>query len=45
VYVLSQIESDNHRGASAMSVVLLAIAFCLVVFVDLVERRQEPAGE
>lgn len=45
VYVLSQIESDNHRAASAMSVALLAIAFCLVVFVDLVQRRQEPADK
>lgn len=41
VYVLTQIESDNQRGASAMSVVLLAIAFCLVVVVDLVQRDQE----
>lgn len=41
VYVLSQIESDNQRGASAMSVVLLAIAFTLVFVVDLIQRRQE----
>ncbi len=41
VYVLSQIESENRRAASAMSLVLLAIAFCLVVMVDLVQRRQE----
>ncbi len=41
VYVLSQIESDNQRGASAMSVVLLAIAFTLVLVVDLIQRRQE----
>ncbi len=41
VYVLSQIESENQRGASAMSVILLAIAFCLVVIVDLAQRGQE----
>ncbi len=41
VYVLSQIESENQRAASAMSVALLAIAFCLVVIVDLQQRRQE----
>jgi sulfate transport system permease protein len=44
VYVLSQIESDNQRGASAMSVVLLAIAFTLVFVVDYVQRRQERRG-
>lgn len=41
VYVLSQIESDNQRGASAMSVVLLAIAFTLVFVVDWMQRRRE----
>ncbi|MGB8645905.1 MAG: sulfate ABC transporter permease subunit CysT [Anaerolineae bacterium] len=41
VYVLTQIESENQRSASAMSIVLLAIAFCLVVAVDIVQRRQE----
>ncbi len=41
VYVLSQIESSNQRAASAMSIVLLGIAFCLVVLVDLIQRRQE----
>lgn len=41
VYVLSQIESDNQRGASAMSVVLLAMAFTLVFVVDFIQRRQE----
>ncbi len=41
VYVLSQIESDSQHSASAMSVVLLAIAFSLVFIVDLIQRRQE----
>lgn len=44
VYVLTQIESENQRGASAMSVVLLALAFCLVLVVDLVQRSQERRG-
>lgn len=41
VYVLSQIESDSQRSASAMSVVLLAISFSLVFVVDWIQRRQE----
>jgi ABC-type sulfate transport system permease component len=44
VYVLSQIESDNQQAASAMSVVLLAIAFGLIVLVDLAQRRREARG-
>lgn len=40
VYVLTQIESDNQRGASAMSLVMLAIAFTLVVVVDRIQQRQ-----
>lgn len=41
VYVLSQIESDSQRSASAVSVVLLAIAFTLVFVVDIMQRRRE----
>lgn len=44
VYVLSQIESDNQRGASAVSVVMLAIAFCVILLVDFIQRRR-PALE
>jgi sulfate transport system permease protein len=43
VYVLSQIESDNQRGASAMSLVMLAVAFLVIVTVDLIQRRQPHA--
>jgi sulfate transport system permease protein len=39
VYVLSQIESDNRRAASAVSLVMMGIAFALIVAVDLVQRR------
>lgn len=41
VYVLSQIESDNQRAASAVSIVLLTLAFSLVFVVDFIQRRQE----
>jgi sulfate/thiosulfate transport system permease protein len=39
VYVLGQIESENRRGASAMSLVMLTISFALVLVVDLLGRR------
>ena len=39
VYVLGQIESENRRGASAMSVVMLTFAFALVLLVDVIQRR------
>lgn len=39
VYVLGEIESENRRGASAMSVVMLVLAFSLVLLVDLIQRR------
>ena len=42
VYVLGEIESENQRGASVMSVVLLAISFSVVVLVDYLQRRKEP---
>lgn len=41
VYVLGEIESSNQRGASAMSVFLLALAFSLIVFVDWLQHREE----
>jgi sulfate transport system permease protein len=39
VYVLTQIESDQQHAASAVSIVLLAIAFTLMIAVDLAQRR------
>jgi sulfate/thiosulfate transport system permease protein len=43
VYVLGEIESENQRAASAMSIVMLAIAFGLVVLVDYLQKRgREP---
>ena len=41
VYVLGEIESENRHGASAMSVVMLALAFTLVLLVDVIQRRGE----
>jgi sulfate/thiosulfate transport system permease protein len=39
VYVFGEVESENRRAASAMSVVMLLIAFGLVVLVDFLQRR------
>jgi sulfate transport system permease protein len=44
VYVLGEIESQDQLGASAMSVVLLAIAFALIVLVDTLQRRGRRQG-
>jgi sulfate transport system permease protein len=40
VYVLGQVESQNRLGASAMSMVLLTIAFSLLLFVDWLQLRR-----
>lgn len=39
VYVFGQLESYNQRGASAMSVLLLALSFTLILVVDWMQRR------
>ncbi len=39
VYVFGEVESANRQGASAMSIVMLAIAFTLVLFVDWLRKR------
>lgn len=39
VYLFGQIESQNQRGASAMSLVLLALSFALMMFVDWLQER------
>lgn len=41
VYVWGEVESENRFGASAVSVALLAIAFALILVVDLLESRQQ----
>lgn len=43
IYVFGEVESENRAGASAMSIVMLAIAFSLILLVDWLQRRtQEP---
>ena len=41
VYVLSQVESENRQGASAMSVVMLAISLSLVLLVEWLRARSQ----
>ncbi|HEV8486514.1 MAG TPA: sulfate ABC transporter permease subunit CysT [Blastocatellia bacterium] len=41
VHVLGQIESENVRGASAVSILLLALSFILILTVDSIQRRKE----
>jgi sulfate/thiosulfate transport system permease protein len=43
VYVFGEVEAGNQRNASAMSVVMLAIAFALVVLVDYLQQRRRSA--
>ena len=40
VYVFGQIESHNERAASAMSIVLLALSFSLIVTVEWLQSRR-----
>jgi sulfate/thiosulfate transport system permease protein len=39
VYLFGQIESQNQRGASAISILLLAISFTLILTVDWLQGR------
>ncbi|HKY04904.1 MAG TPA: sulfate ABC transporter permease subunit, partial [Blastocatellia bacterium] len=41
VHVYGQIESQNVRGASAISVLLLAISFTMMITIDWMQRRRE----
>ncbi|HKP14395.1 MAG TPA: sulfate ABC transporter permease subunit CysT [Blastocatellia bacterium] len=43
VYVFGQIESHNERAASAMSLVLLALSFTLIVTVEWLQSRRRGA--
>jgi sulfate transport system permease protein len=42
VYVFGEVESENRMGASAVSVVMMAIAFALVSLVGYLQRRGRP---
>jgi sulfate transport system permease protein len=39
VYVLGEVESENRLGASAVSIVMILIAFGLMMLVDLLQQR------
>lgn len=39
VYVLGEVESENRLGASAVSIVMIAISFGLMMVVDFLQRR------
>ncbi|NMC80989.1 MAG: sulfate ABC transporter permease subunit CysT [Chloroflexi bacterium] len=41
VYVLGEVESENRLGASAVSIVMLGIAFGIVVLVGILQRRRK----
>jgi sulfate/thiosulfate transport system permease protein len=41
VYVWGEVESENRLGASAVSLVMLAFAFALMILVGWIQRRQE----
>jgi sulfate transport system permease protein len=43
VYVFGQVESENRLGASAMSIVMLTIAFGLLLVVDWLQRKGKSA--
>jgi sulfate transport system permease protein len=43
VYIFGEIESQNPRGASAVSIVLLAVSFGMLFIVDWFGRRQRAA--
>lgn len=46
VYIMGEIESQNHVGASSMSVVLLTISFSIILLVDFLTRdKSAEAGE
>lgn len=38
VYVLGQVESENRMGASAVSIVMMAVAFSMIVLVNLLQK-------
>ncbi len=41
VYVLGEVESENRLGASAVSMVMIAIAFSLILVVDWLQKRNQ----
>ena len=45
VYLLGEVESENRLGASAVSIVMIAIAFCLMMLVDWLQRRDRTLSQ
>ena len=45
VYVFGEVESANRQGASAMSIVMLSLAFVMVLFVDWLRKRGRKEAE
>lgn len=41
IYVFGQVESENRMGASAMSIVLLTLAFTLILLVDWLQQHRQ----
>lgn len=44
VYVLGEVESENRLGASAISIVMVGIAFGLMMLVSWLQRRSQRSG-
>lgn len=45
VYVLGEVESENRLGASAMSIVMMGIAFSAIALVALIQRYRQRERE
>lgn len=45
VYVFGEVESENRLGASAVSIVMVAIAFSLMMLVNFLRKRSRPNPE
>jgi sulfate transport system permease protein len=45
VYLLGEVESENRLGASAVSIVMVAIAFSLMMLVDWLQRRDRKLSQ
>jgi len=45
VYVLGEVESENRLGASAVSIVMVAIAFSLILLVGWLQRRRRKGNQ
>jgi sulfate transport system permease protein len=41
VYLLGEVDSENQLGASAVSIVMIAVAFSLMLLVDWLQRRAQ----